>query len=85
MKRVADVISTERAPLPAGTWDSRRVVTRVSRTAIRSSALRATARRAYAGQAGVGWRSIGRSPTAIRLKNTGGGHRRGRPILADRA
>ena len=38
-----------------------------------------------AGQAGVGWRSIGRSPTAIRLKNTGGGHRRGRPCLVGRA
>ena len=38
-----------------------------------------------AGQAGVGWRSIGRSPTAISLKNTGGGDLRGRPILADRA
>ncbi len=38
-----------------------------------------------AGQAGVGWRSIGRSPTAISLKNSGGGDRRGRPILADRA
>ena len=38
-----------------------------------------------AGQAGVGWRSIGRSPTAIRLKNTGGGDLPGRPILADRA
>ena len=38
-----------------------------------------------AGQAGVGWRSIGRSPTAISLKNNGGGDLRGRPILADRA
>ena len=38
-----------------------------------------------AGQAGVGWRSIGRSPTAISLKNTGGGDLRGWPILADRA
>ena len=38
-----------------------------------------------AGQAGVGWRSIGRSPTAIRLKNNGGGHRRGRPCLVGRA
>ena len=38
-----------------------------------------------AGQAAVGWRSIGRSPTAISLKNNGGGHRRGRPCLVGRA
>ncbi len=38
-----------------------------------------------AGQAGVGWRSIGRSPTASSLKNTGGGYRRGRPCLVGRA
>ena len=44
-----------------------------------------TARSVYGGQAGVGWRSIGRSPTAISLKNNGGGHRRGRPCLVGRA
>ena len=38
-----------------------------------------------AAQAGVGWRSIGRSPTAISLKNNSGGHRRGRPRLVGRA
>ena len=38
-----------------------------------------------AGQAEVGWRSIGRSPTAISLKNNGGGHHRGRPRLVGRA
>jgi len=38
-----------------------------------------------AGQAGVGWRAIGRSPTAISLKNNGGGHCRGRPSLVGRA
>jgi len=38
-----------------------------------------------AAQAGVGWRSIGRSPRAISLKNNGGGHRRGRPCLVGRA
>ena len=43
----------------------------------------APARRAV--QAGMGWRSIGRSPTAISLKNNGGGHRRGRPCLVGRA
>ena len=38
-----------------------------------------------AGRASSGWRSIGRSPTAISVKNNGGGHRRGRPILVGRA
>ena len=43
-------------------------------------------RAAYtAGQAGVGWRSIGRSPPALSLKNNGGGHLRGRPSLVGRA
>ena len=42
-------------------------------------------KRCAAEQAGVGWRSIGRSPTAISLKNNGGGHRRGRPCLVGRA
>ena len=53
---------------------------------LRSRPLAHTPRAACpAGRAGVGWRSIGRSPTAISVKNNGGGHRRGRPILVGRA
>ena len=61
----------------------RRVARMVQEPSLQAAGPRRAAR--HAGQAGVGWRSIGRSPTAIRLKNTGGGHRRGRPCLVGRA
>ena len=61
----------------------RRVARMVQEPSLQAAGPRRAAR--HAGQAGVGWRSIGRSPTAINLKNTGGGHRRGRPILVGRA
>ena len=61
----------------------RRVARMVQEPSLQTAGPRRAAR--HAGQAGVGWRSIGRSPTAIRLKNNGGGHRRGRPCLVGRA
>jgi hypothetical protein len=52
---------------------------------IRSRAAGPSPAACTAGQAGVGWRSIGRGPTAISLKNNSGGHPRGRPCLVGRA